>query len=146
MNVQKSKKLKSTNTTHIIKTSHDKAKPKSDVQKNIQKEKIKYAKKLSSIHANLEDTISGIAYIQSGSEENPDEPIKLLEINSATAPSGFFPVVFGPSEKIPYKSTLVELTPKEAQELEKGNLRDWPKDWQIGEWIYKKNKGHNNKG
>jgi len=113
-------------------------KPNTEVQ--IPKDKLKYAKKLADSHINIESTISGVAYITSASEQNKSEPIKLLEINSATSASGFFPVAFGPSNDIPYNSTLVELTPDEAKKLERKQLDGWPKDWEVGKWLFKRRK------
>lgn len=101
--------------------------------------KRKYALQLARTHAGLENTISAVGYITSGSENNPQEPIKLLEINSATSASGFFPVTFGPSDTIPFNRTLVELTPKEAKDLENGKLEGWPDNWKI-EWLIEKKK------
>ena len=77
--------------------------------------KLKYARKLSNIHRRVEDTISGVAYITSAAEADPKEPIKVMEINSATSAAGFFPIMFGPTERIPFTTTLLELTPKEAR-------------------------------
>ncbi len=89
--------------------------------------------------ASLESTISAVGYITSDLEDNPQEPIKLLEINSATSASGFFPVSFGPSDKTPFNRTLVGLTPKEANDLENGKLEGWPGNWKI-EWVYMRKK------
>ena len=100
--------------------------------------KRKYALQLARTHSRLESTISAIGYITSDSENNPHEPIKLLEINSAISASVFFPVAFGPSDTIPFKRILVELTPKEAKDLENGKLEGCPDNWKIEEWLYKK--------
>jgi hypothetical protein len=107
---------------------------------NILTTKHQCALRIARTHTKLEDTISAVGYITSDSEDNPQEPIKLLEINSAVTPSGFFPVTFGPSETTPFKRTLVELTPKEAKDLDNGKLEGWPSGWKIEKWLYKKRK------
>ena len=128
-------------TVGKTKTAADsKGKATTDDKLTLLATKLKYARKLSTIHRRVEDTISGVAYITSASEADPKEPIKVMEINSATSAAGFFPIMFGPTERIPFTTTLIELTPKEAREVEKGTLEDWPKDWEIGQWLYKKPK------
>lgn len=118
----------------------NKSKVTTDGKLSLLETKLKYARKLSNIHRRVEDTISGVAYITSASEADPKEPIKVMEINSATSAAGFFPIMFGPTERIPFTTTLIELTPKEARAVEKGTLEDWPKDWEIGKWLYKRPK------
>jgi hypothetical protein len=112
----------------------------SNKKHSLEDQKLKYAKKLAASHVKIEGTISGIAYITSTDENKAGEPIKLLEINSATSASGVFPVTFGPTGEIPYYSTLIELTPKEARDLEKKQLKSWPQNWEVGKWLYKKRK------
>jgi hypothetical protein len=106
--------------------------------KSIEDDKMEYAKRLAKSHVEIEGTISGVAYITGSADKNADEPIKMLEINSATSASGFFPVTFGSSGEIPYPSTVVEITPEEAKKLEKNQLDGWPKDWKVGEWLYRR--------
>lgn len=86
-------------------------------------------------HKNLESTIREIRYITSPKEADPNEPIKLLEINSATSESGFFPVTFAPDRNIPFRSTLIEITPGEAKKLKKNELVGWPEGWKVGEKL-----------
>lgn len=99
-------------------------------------QKKRYAKRLAQAHRNLESTIKEIRYITSAAkEDNPNEPIKLLEVNTATSASGFFPVTFAPAKDIPFSSTLVEITPEEAKKLKKKELAGWPDDWVLGEKL-----------
>ena len=69
-------------------------------------------------------------------ERNPNEPIKLLEVNENTVPAGIMPIGFGPlpSSGLYYSSIIVEVTP---DEFEKIRSEEWslPHGWKIGELI-----------
>jgi hypothetical protein len=106
----------------------------------VSERKLGFARMLAKSHLKVEDTITGVAYITSARENCADEPIKLLEVNTATSASGVFPVSFGPTGEIPYHSTLIELTPGEARKLNGKALEGWPKDWEIGRWLYRRHK------
>lgn len=69
-------------------------------------------------------------------EVRPNEPIKLLEVNAGTVPSGIMPLHFGPMPKsgIPYPSVIVEVTPAEFEKIRTQEL-NLPKGWTIGEEI-----------
>jgi len=121
-----------------VRANVQKLSTKSNTHTNILDSKRMYAMKITKKHTQLEDTISAVGYITSDLDDNPQEPIKLLEINSASSASGFFPVTFGPTDSTPFKRTLVELSPKEAKELEKGTLAGWPSNWKIEQWLFRK--------
>ena len=65
-------------------------------------------------------------------------PIKLLEVNENTVPSGVMPIQFGPSlaSGIHYSSIIVEVTPDEYEEIQTGKL-GLPDGWTLGEEIPK---------
>jgi len=60
------------------------------------------------------------------------EPIKFLEINKNTIPSGVMPLYFGPSPAsgILYPSVIVEVTPEEYEKIKKEELK-LPEGWAI---------------
>jgi hypothetical protein len=64
----------------------------------------------------------------------PVEPIKLLEVNTNTVPSGVLPVQFGPAPAsgIPYPTIIVEVAPEEFEKIQTHELK-LPKGWQVGE-------------
>lgn len=68
----------------------------------------------------------------SESEDNTREPIKLLEVNSATVSSGVMPLHFAalPSMGIPYASVIVQVTPDEFKLIESKELA-LPKNWLV---------------
>ena len=71
-------------------------------------------------------------------ENDPDEPIKLLEVNADTIPSGIQPVEFGPhpSSGVYYASVVVEITPDEFHLIGEKKLA-LPDGWRIGQ-LYSK--------
>ena len=69
-------------------------------------------------------------------EVRPNEPIKLLEVNENTVPSGIMPIGFGPhpASGLHYPSIIVEVTPEEYLKIDS---QEWqlPHDWRVGELI-----------
>jgi hypothetical protein len=64
------------------------------------------------------------------------EPIKLLEVNKLTIPSGIMPLGFDrdPTEGIPIPSVIVEVTPEELEKIKRSELR-LPHDWTLGDLL-----------
>jgi len=67
-------------------------------------------------------------------EVSPVEPIKLLEVNANTVPSGVLPVNFGPAPAsgIPYSTVIIEVSPAEFLKIQAHELR-LPEGWFLGE-------------
>ena len=100
-------------------------------------EKEQFAKELADRHYRTEITTVSIHRLTAGEEKEaqPDEPIKLLEVNEEAipSPSELLPLYFAPrpASGIPYPSIIIEVTPDEFQQIEKGHLR-LPNNWEIG--------------
>lgn len=69
-------------------------------------------------------------------ESNPEEPIKLLEVNPYTPPGGIVPTGFDPHPPsgVPYATVLVEVTPDEYERVKSGEL-PLPPPWSLGEEL-----------
>jgi hypothetical protein len=76
--------------------------------------------------------ISGSAQV----EFQPNEPIKLLEINENTVPSGIMPIQFGPSPAagLTCPAIIIEVTPEEFDKIQSREL-ELPHGWQVGHEI-----------
>lgn len=103
-------------------------------------DKAEVARELAKKHYQAEAGLQRIFRL-SGSAEvevSPVEPIKLLEVNANTVPSGVLPVQFGPAPAsgIPYPSVIVEVSPEEFQKIQQEELK-LPKGWQLGEEMPK---------
>jgi hypothetical protein len=96
------------------------------------------ARYLANSHYEIESGMSQVfRVIAPGNvERDPGEPIKLLEVNENTFPSGILPIGFGPlpSSGIHYSSIIVEVTPDEFAKI---RSQEWelPHGWKVGELI-----------
>ena len=100
-------------------------------------DKMKAAEKLAQIHYESESTSAVYCYSASIAVENEaDEPIKLLEVDEDTLPSGIVPLRFGPLPErgITYSSTIIEVTSEEYRQIEAGKL-ELPQGWEKRQHI-----------
>ena len=95
------------------------------------------AKFLADAHRDVENTITRIVRIVATTgESESSQPIKLLEVNEATTPSGIWPIAFTPDPpRVPYGSVVVEVTPGEYQDIVNGRLK-LPDGWVLGDELY----------
>jgi hypothetical protein len=96
------------------------------------------ATELARMHYEVETGMIQIFRITGSSEieVKPTEPIKLLEVNENTVPSGIMPIQFGPSPAsgLHYSSIILEVTPDEFQKIQTNELK-LPNGWTVGEPI-----------
>jgi hypothetical protein len=101
-------------------------------------EKDQARQKLASAHYTFEPGITDIFTIWAKPEyeASPAEPIKLLEVNQNTIPSGIMPLAFdaAPANGIPFPSIIVEVTPDEMSRLRRRELT-LPDGWTIGDAL-----------
>jgi hypothetical protein len=97
------------------------------------------ALRLAEAHSNLAPGIVKVFSIHEAPEQEQldSTPIKLVEINTNTSPSGISPIQFGPNPlfDVPYPSVIVEITPSEFELLHLNELR-LPSGWVIDEQLY----------
>jgi hypothetical protein len=96
------------------------------------------ARILAESHYRIEPEITKIFRITGNGavEAQPVEPIKLLEVNRSTIPSGIMPLQFdaSPAHGIPFPSVIVEVTPGEFQDIQAQAL-PLPNGWTLGSLI-----------
>lgn len=96
------------------------------------------ARTLAHAHYQVEPGLVQIVQLLASPEKenDPTEPIKLLEINENTTSDGIRPIFFGPrpAHGISFPSVIVEITPDEFDEVRK-NPSLLPNDWSLGEEI-----------
>jgi len=111
-----------------------------DLDYAIAHDKAEVARSLARKHYEAEDGLQRIFRITGSAEleMRPVEPIKLLEVNTDTVPSGILPVSFGPAPAsgIPYASVIVEVSPEEFAKIQTYELT-LPKGWLLGEELPK---------
>jgi hypothetical protein len=98
------------------------------------------ATELARKHYQIETGLTRIFRITGSAEVEfrPNEPIKLLEVNENTVPSGIMPIQFGPSPAsgLNFSSIIVEVTPEEFQKIQDQQL-ELPHGWKVGDPIPK---------
>jgi hypothetical protein len=103
-------------------------------------EKDKQAQELAQRHYSTEEGVTDVIRFTQrvDIEVQREEPIKLLEVNANTAPSGIMPIQFAPSpgSGITYPTTIIEVTPDEYEQIRIGQLR-LPAGWENEEPIPK---------
>jgi len=99
-------------------------------------EKNEIARLLADAHRAFEPAISRIVRLVSDRENEAREPVKLLEVNPATSPSGIFPIAFtADPPEVPFPSVVVEVTETEFQQIAAGTL-PLPDGWRLGDILY----------
>lgn len=69
-------------------------------------------------HFQVEPEISEVYRFIAPNENDPREPIKLLEVSEATLQAGrVIPFTFGRTAEVPYLSTIATITPEEMQQI-----------------------------
>src|SRR5579863_329887 len=99
-------------------------------------DKSEVAKVLADAHRKVEPGIKRIIRVIADQEQSSDEPVKLLEVNPDTSPSGVVPIAFGPDPpKIPFASVVIEVTEAEFESIRAGRL-SLPDGWRLGDTLY----------
>lgn len=92
------------------------------------------AARLAREHYKIEPGITRILRLSraDGNEDAPGEPVKLLEVNEHTIPTGIQPLHFGPAPQhgITCPSVIIEVTPEEFARIERGELK-LPAGWRV---------------
>jgi hypothetical protein len=99
------------------------------------------AKELAKRHYGIEEGLTNVFRYSSGSakvEAIPAEPIKFLEVNTATVPTGVMPLQFGPvpASGILFPSVIIEVTPDEYRRIQTREL-ELPSGWDLSEELPK---------
>src|SRR5437867_13162450 len=99
--------------------------------------KTEAARELASAHRAVDNGITLIyRLIAPDREDEPSEPIKLLELNQNSVATGIMPVYFPahPATAVFYPSIIVEIHPCEWSAIEAGRL-PLPNKWRLGEQL-----------
>lgn len=98
------------------------------------------AEELARTHYEVEPGLSHVFRLTGpgGAEDDPAEPIKLLEVHELTVPAGIMPIRFGPdpAHGRHYSSVIVEVTPEEYERIGTNEL-PLPGGWTVGSLIPK---------
>ncbi len=100
----------------------------------MKKTKLETAKRLATAHSGVEPNLKSIHLIEPSNEQDPNDPIKLLEVVEGTIERGIEPIAFSadPAHDIEYPSVVVEVSPKEYEIIRKNNGQLGFEDWTTG--------------
>lgn len=84
-------------------------------------EKLDAAHRLAEAHARIDSDVKRILLLESSNEDDPSEPIKLLEVVEGAMEAGIEPVGFAPNpgRGVRYPSVIVEVSPREFETIGK---------------------------
>jgi len=104
------------------------------------RDKDSVASDLAKAHHKDDPAIIRIIRLIVDEEDQPAEPIKLLEVNPGTSPSGISPMTFNadPANSVPFPSIVVEVTVTEFSQIQRGKLR-LPNGWKLGPILFPSN-------
>jgi hypothetical protein len=102
----------------------------------MKKSKIETARSLAMAHLNVDESVTRIFLLEPLMEENPKEPIRLLEVVRDTLERGIEPVGFAPdpARGIDYPSVIVEVSLREYAEIGSDVYFD-DRSWTVGEEL-----------
>lgn len=90
------------------------------------------ARELVEGHFRVEPDLQQVIRIVADNEDEPNEPIKLLEVNAATVATGSVErYAFGPSASVPFPTVIAEVTPEEFDRISRHELK-LPEGWSLG--------------
>ena len=96
--------------------------------------KAEVARELAKYHFVIEEGMERIFIMRDGLED-PREPIKLLEVNANTFPTGSIePIPFSATEDVPFVTEIAEISPDEFAQLMEGKLV-LPPGWSIRDAV-----------
>lgn len=82
-------------------------------------------------HFSVEPELREVYRIVMDDEGSQEGPIRLLEVNAATVPTGSVePFCFSPTEEIPFRTVIAEVTPEEFESL-RSKPETLPKGWDL---------------
>ncbi|MHB8303151.1 MAG: hypothetical protein ACYDC6_10005 [Acidobacteriaceae bacterium] len=96
--------------------------------------KLETARKLAKSHYAVEPNLKQIFLLKPIKENDPDEPIKLLEVVEGTLERGIEPIAFtaDPRRGIEYPSLIVEISPTEYKRLRFHKKSFEARGWSLG--------------
>jgi len=91
------------------------------------------ARRLIEWHFTVEPELREVYRIVMDNEASQEEPIRLLEVNAATVPTGSVePFTFSATEEIPFRTVIAEITPEELEAL-RAHPETLPKGWNLSQ-------------
>jgi len=105
--------------------------------KKSRKSKLETAKSLAEGHFRVEPNLKHVHLIGPVNDQDPNDPIRLLEVVEGTLAAGIEPIGFtaDPAHGIDYPCVIVEISPDEYKSVRTSTIRFAGRDWTIGEEL-----------
>ncbi len=99
--------------------------------------KLETAHTIARWHYDVEPEMRQIYLLEPVDEDNPREPIKLLEVLEGAIERGIEPVSFpaNPGLGIPFSSMIVEVSPSEFKRIDPANIAFRDYKWKLGQEL-----------
>jgi hypothetical protein len=103
----------------------------------MRKTKLATAKILAKAHSRIDPSLKQVFLLEPVNEQDPRDPIKLLEVVKGTIERGVEPIGFAadPARGIDYPFWIVELSPKEYRGIRDKTLRYEDHVWTVGKEL-----------
>lgn len=102
------------------------------------KNKLETARSLAEAHSRVDPYLRRVYLLEPLNDQNPNDPIKLLEVVEGTIERGIEPVSFvaNPGRGIEYPSIIVEISPKEYEAIKQRKLDLGVFGWTLGQELW----------
>ena len=103
----------------------------------MKKSKLETATDLAKKHFGVEPYLKHVFLLEPVAEEDPDEPIKLLEVVEGTIERGIEPIGFvaDPERGVEFPVVIVDISPNEYEAIREGKLILDNDGWTIGKEL-----------
>ena len=103
----------------------------------MRKTKRETAEMLAKAHFQVEPNLKHVFILEPLEEEDTDTPIALLEVVDGTIERGIEPIAFtaDPTHGIDYPSVIVEVSPREYDQIRGNKLDVRRRGWRVGDEI-----------
>jgi len=100
--------------------------------------KLEAARSLAKSHYRVDRQIRQIHLIEPLHDQDPNEPIRLLEVVEGALECGIVPIAFtpDPDHGIEYPSVIVEVSPTEFDKIQDGTMPLTHENWTIGQELF----------
>jgi hypothetical protein len=101
------------------------------------KTKLETAKDLAKFHYEIDEDLRHVFLLGPVREDDPHEPIKLLEVEENAVESWIMPVAFPANlgKGIPFPYYIVQLSPREFSRLDPANIAFRGETWTVVEEL-----------
>ena len=101
------------------------------------KTKLETAKEIAKFHYDIDEDLRHVFLLEPVREDDPEEPIKLLEVRENAVEAWIMPVAIpaNPQKRIPFPYYIIELSPAEFSRIDPAHIPFREETWSICEEL-----------